>query len=222
MPRRCANGHENPDDYEFCGECGSPIEEPASVACPNGHENLPGQAYCGTCGAPLSDVAAVHEASSNAARRTGASGSRLIPGLVVAGWLVVAAIVLGLALISYQAHYAFEVMPTSNLSNPNPAPQTLQVTISCHGPIVERFSEVKGNRVADAVNKAADDASVSRSQTTNTVLPFATVRRELHDVCQGPATPRLIAAGGLLIAALIGTWLFFNLTRSKREAEVAD
>ncbi|MGV0493537.1 zinc-ribbon domain-containing protein [Mycobacterium kansasii] len=32
----CENGHQNPDDCRFCGECGAPIV-PAVVLCPAGH-----------------------------------------------------------------------------------------------------------------------------------------------------------------------------------------
>jgi hypothetical protein len=40
---------ENPEHYQYCGECGAPLP----VTCPNGHQNPPHQRYCGECAAPL-------------------------------------------------------------------------------------------------------------------------------------------------------------------------
>ncbi|VBA38382.1 PE-PGRS family protein PE_PGRS18 [Mycobacterium innocens] len=48
----CENGHQNPDDYRFCGECGAPIV-PAMVLCPTGHLTSVNQPFCDECGAPI-------------------------------------------------------------------------------------------------------------------------------------------------------------------------
>lgn len=50
----CANGHENPPDQRFCGECGLAL----TLVCVNGHENPPGQKFCGECGEALTAVSA--------------------------------------------------------------------------------------------------------------------------------------------------------------------
>lgn len=60
----CANGHENPDDPRFCGECGiSTLADPK--LCVYGHINHRQRNFCGDCGAPLtSPVAADSEGTT--------------------------------------------------------------------------------------------------------------------------------------------------------------
>ena len=45
----CLNGHQNPEHYQFCGECGTALP----VTCPNGHRSPPNQLFCGECGSAL-------------------------------------------------------------------------------------------------------------------------------------------------------------------------
>ena len=49
----CSNcGRDNPDDFNFCGQCGAPL--PHEVACPScGHDNPPGFSFCRNCGGAL-------------------------------------------------------------------------------------------------------------------------------------------------------------------------
>lgn len=51
MEVTCTNGHENPPDRQFCGECGTPMVAIAAM-CPVGHVNAEHQRFCGECGAP--------------------------------------------------------------------------------------------------------------------------------------------------------------------------
>ena len=53
MAVRCPNGHDNPEGFKFCGECGAAIPPPGTVRCSHGHENAPGQRFCSECGEPL-------------------------------------------------------------------------------------------------------------------------------------------------------------------------
>ena len=53
MTLRCPKGHDNPDNFQFCGECGAPLSPPGMVLCSRGHENVSGQGFCGECGEPL-------------------------------------------------------------------------------------------------------------------------------------------------------------------------
>ncbi len=55
----CPNGHPNPDNQEFCRECGAPIMSAVAI-CPYGHINPEHAHFCEQCGAPISaPVAAV-------------------------------------------------------------------------------------------------------------------------------------------------------------------
>lgn len=48
----CANGHENPPNHQFCGDCGIALTS-TTVTCPHGHTASKRQHFCGTCGAPV-------------------------------------------------------------------------------------------------------------------------------------------------------------------------
>lgn len=48
----CANGHHNPDELRFCGECGIPTL-PDTELCAYGHVNPDQHKFCGDCGAPI-------------------------------------------------------------------------------------------------------------------------------------------------------------------------
>lgn len=45
----CPNGHEVPDGYLYCGECGTEV----TVRCPEGHEVGASDSHCTECGVPL-------------------------------------------------------------------------------------------------------------------------------------------------------------------------
>jgi hypothetical protein len=53
MALTCPNGHDNPDDFRFCGQCGAAFASPEMVRCSHGHENPADDRFCGTCGEPL-------------------------------------------------------------------------------------------------------------------------------------------------------------------------
>jgi hypothetical protein len=59
----CANGHESPDDQDFCGECGIPTV-PGMVLCAHGHINPGHHKFCGDCGAPIVPPVAADSAES--------------------------------------------------------------------------------------------------------------------------------------------------------------
>ena len=63
----CSNGHENPKDRNFCGECGVQIAREQLMFCPRGHGNAVGLNYCGECGAPIRDTAIAASAATSAA-----------------------------------------------------------------------------------------------------------------------------------------------------------
>jgi serine/threonine protein kinase, bacterial len=48
----CVNGHENPQNHQFCGECGVALAS-SRVTCPHGHIAAKRQRFCGMCGAPV-------------------------------------------------------------------------------------------------------------------------------------------------------------------------
>jgi serine/threonine protein kinase, bacterial len=49
----CVNGHDNPADQNFCGECGV-VTRSMTAVCPQGHQVPKGQKFCGSCGGPVS------------------------------------------------------------------------------------------------------------------------------------------------------------------------
>lgn len=59
----CENGHGNPDDRLFCGDCGVPIV-PSMAICVLGHVNLKDQHFCGDCGVPIRAPAGADHGSS--------------------------------------------------------------------------------------------------------------------------------------------------------------
>ena len=148
--------------------------------------------------------------------------------VVLLVWAVVAAAVLALLLVPYQTQKNFTVSvrgkqigvgnhPPKVGPNGSLVPDTfpiyeyankdVTVQLDCRAPISEQFTEVSDQRIANAVQ------SVSGEQP-----PVSEVAPRMKTSCQGSATPRLLIAGGILLAALIGTWLYFNLTRSQRES----
>lgn len=49
----CVNGHDNPADQNFCGECGV-VTRSMTTICQQGHQVPKGQRFCGSCGIPVS------------------------------------------------------------------------------------------------------------------------------------------------------------------------
>jgi hypothetical protein len=49
---KCSQGHENPAEAKFCGDCGETLND-GPVVCSLGHENPPGTHFCEECGAAL-------------------------------------------------------------------------------------------------------------------------------------------------------------------------
>ena len=60
----CANGHQNPENQPFCGECGSSTQTSVAI-CPNGHTVPLRQKFCGQCGAPAASPLAGSTQSSS-------------------------------------------------------------------------------------------------------------------------------------------------------------
>lgn len=60
----CENGHENPDNRLFCGDCGVAIV-PSMAICVRGHVNTDDQHFCGNCGIPLRPPGGVGSTSPN-------------------------------------------------------------------------------------------------------------------------------------------------------------
>ncbi len=63
--RTCPNGHTNPDNQDFCGECRAPIMLAVAI-CPRGHTNPEHAHFCEECGVPLTPPVAPVPASSKA------------------------------------------------------------------------------------------------------------------------------------------------------------
>jgi hypothetical protein len=244
MTVRCANGHDNPDGQSFCGECGTTLQR-AVLKCANGHDNIPGQRYCGECGASLTQAPAggelegspvlPHKTLVRSDTRTGRSRFLSWPRthwrLTLLGcWLVVAAAVAALLLLPYNAHVRsspLRVVPRVGSSETD----TLSFSVPCGAPIIERFTEIPPSGRA-STRAALRDALVSdditvRSETGSLVRgskelgnngqrDLTQIELGLRTVCQGPATPRLALAGGVLVVAVVGTWLFLNLTSDRR------
>jgi hypothetical protein len=60
---KCTNGHENPADQNFCGECGVSLV-PGMVICPHGHVNPEDFNFCAHCGVPIAVPVAVDSEAS--------------------------------------------------------------------------------------------------------------------------------------------------------------
>jgi hypothetical protein len=60
----CANGHQNPENQPFCGECGSSTLTSVAI-CPTGHTVPLRQKFCGQCGAPAASPLAGSTQSSS-------------------------------------------------------------------------------------------------------------------------------------------------------------
>jgi len=70
----CVNGHSNPPDLKFCGECGTEL----ALVCVNGHINPPTQKFCGECGETLG---AASPAAASATPTEDAGERRLVTAL---------------------------------------------------------------------------------------------------------------------------------------------
>src|SRR5437870_2927305 len=67
MARCSACGAENPENFRFCGSCGTGL---GGVACPScGFANPPGQRFCGNCGTRVEGGAASGAATPAAGER---------------------------------------------------------------------------------------------------------------------------------------------------------
>lgn len=91
----CPNGHTNPENQEFCRECGAPIMS-AVVTCPHGHINPEHAHFCEECGAPLTaPVAAVPASSATRPwyrKKWVIAAASLVGILLIAGGIVVAVV----------------------------------------------------------------------------------------------------------------------------------
>jgi hypothetical protein len=236
---KCAHGHENAAGQSYCGECGAPLPQPSAAG---GLEGSPVLTDETADTRPVrSDTEPTRTRRSRLLSWPRTHWRRTLLGV----WLLVAGAVAALTVVPYSARVSLPigverpVRPTSlelpePLCNfPSPCPpsppwihttETLSFSVPCGAPILERFANASPS---DAVGNARD-ALRQMGVTTSGPRYFSDlsdttkrVESALRTACQGPATPRLALAGGVLVVAVVGTWLFFNLTSDRRPTRSA-
>jgi hypothetical protein len=161
--------------------------------------------------------------------------------MVLAAWIVVAAAIAALTVLPYRAQVSLPIgvdSPARRTSVELPEPlcgtevncppsaplihttETLSFSVPCGAPITERFADASPSDAAGNARNGFRQIGVTHNGPRYLSDLSDTTRRldsALRTACQGPATPRLAPAGGVLLAAIIGTWLFFNLTSDRRQ-----
>jgi hypothetical protein len=232
---KCANGHENAPGQRYCGECGAPLTQPSTAGVPEGSP-IP------TDESPAGSLPVRSDTEPTGTRRSRRlSWPRTHWKLTLLSvWLLVAAAVALLTVMPYRARVSLPIGVDSparrtSLEIPEPlcgtgancppsAPmihttETLSFSVPCGSPILERFTDASPGDAAGNARDALRRMGVTTSgpkYLSDETRDIKRIESALETACQGPATPRLALAGGVLLAAIIGTWLFFNLTSDRR------
>ena len=212
---RCANGHENPDGQRFCGECGQALDGNAR-----------------TESGPLSAKEAPVGTADDSAHASRWSWLRSRAAVVIGVWVVVVGVVLFVAVVPFHAHKTISVTTThSELTGfaPEPCPVHIPGEPRCTpGPEVPTYKAT--STVAHVSYSRSCRAAITDAFRSPSALPTGDGTQTASEAditrvkyaCHDAAATRLWIAGAVFVAAIIGTWLFFNLAPSPRKRKRAN